>query len=76
MKNGIMPVWLDCEKGKLDELQGGIYHFDNKLLIVKAWSPEMEFPKEKLMTVPSWIKLPRLDLKYWSAKGLSRIGSL
>ncbi|WMV46880.1 hypothetical protein MTR67_040265 [Solanum verrucosum] len=36
----------------------------------------MEFSKEELMTVPIWIKLPRLDFNYWSAKGLSKTGSL
>lgn len=36
----------------------------------------MEFSKEELMTVPIWIKLPGLDFNYWSAKGLSKTGSL
>ncbi|XP_015168553.1 uncharacterized protein [Solanum tuberosum] len=62
--------------GKEEVLQGGIYHFDNKPLIVKAWSPDMEFTREELYTVPIWVKLPGLDFKYWSPKGLSKIGSL
>ncbi|KAM3361713.1 hypothetical protein P3S68_016567 [Capsicum galapagoense] len=36
----------------------------------------MEFSKEELLTVPIWIKLPGLDFKYWSMRGLSKIGSL
>ncbi|KAK4733492.1 hypothetical protein R3W88_007753 [Solanum pinnatisectum] len=56
LRNGI-----DSEEGKLEVLQGGIYNYDNKLLIVKAWTPEMEFSKEELLT---------------SARGLSKIGSL
>ncbi|KAH0682419.1 hypothetical protein KY290_020984 [Solanum tuberosum] len=76
MKNGILLVQFDCEQGKIDALQGGIYHFDNKPFIVKAWSPEIEFSKEELMTVPIWIKLPGLDFTYWSEKGLSKIRSL
>ncbi|KAK4715958.1 hypothetical protein R3W88_014296 [Solanum pinnatisectum] len=36
----------------------------------------MEFTWEELYTVPIWIKLPGLDFKYWSLKGLSKIGSL
>ncbi|WMV06757.1 hypothetical protein MTR67_000142 [Solanum verrucosum] len=69
-------VRFNSEEGKLEVLQGGIYHFDNKPLIVKAWTPEMEFSKEELLTIPIWIKLPGLDFKYWSARGLSKIGSL
>lgn len=30
MKNGILVMRFDCGQGKIDEFQGGIYHFDNK----------------------------------------------
>lgn len=43
LKNGIVLVRFDSGMGKEEVLQGGIYHFDNKPLIVKAWSPDMEF---------------------------------
>uniref|UniRef100_M1APX6 Uncharacterized protein n=1 Tax=Solanum tuberosum TaxID=4113 RepID=M1APX6_SOLTU len=76
MKNGILLVQFDYEQGKIDALQGEIYHFDNKTYIVKAWSPEIEFSKEELMTIPIWIKLHGLDFTYWSEKGLSKIRSL
>ncbi|XP_060170469.1 uncharacterized protein LOC132601402 [Lycium barbarum] len=36
----------------------------------------MEFTRDELYTVPIWIKLPGLDFKYWSVKGLSKLGSL
>ncbi|KAJ8536725.1 hypothetical protein K7X08_035126 [Anisodus acutangulus] len=36
----------------------------------------MEFSKEELQSVLIWIKLPGLDFKYWSQRGLSVIGSL
>ncbi|XP_070034361.1 uncharacterized protein [Nicotiana tomentosiformis] len=36
----------------------------------------MAFTREKLYTVPIWVKLLVLDFKYWSHKGLSKIGSL
>lgn len=36
----------------------------------------MEFTKGEVYTVPIWIKLPGLDYKYWSSKGLSKLGSL
>ncbi|KAM3232111.1 hypothetical protein P3S67_009337 [Capsicum chacoense] len=76
LKNGVVLVRFDS-KVRMDEvLQGGIYHFDNKPLIVKAWSSEMEFTREELYTVPIWVKLPGLEFKYWSPKGLSKIGSL
>ncbi|XP_070051743.1 uncharacterized protein [Nicotiana tomentosiformis] len=76
LKNGVTLVRFDSEIGKNEVIQGGIYHFDNKPFIVKAWSPDLEFTREELLTVPIWIKFPGFDFKYWSPKGLSKIGSL
>nr|XP_009594786.1 uncharacterized protein LOC104091210 [Nicotiana tomentosiformis] len=36
----------------------------------------MEFTREEMHTVPIWVKFSGLNFKYWSAKGLSKIGSL
>ncbi|KAM3237743.1 hypothetical protein P3L10_012773 [Capsicum annuum] len=76
MKNGLLLVRFNTKEGKEEALEGGIHHFDSKPLIVKAWTPEMDFSKEELTTVPIWIKMLGLDFKYWSAKSLSKIGSL
>uniref|UniRef100_A0A0V0HUD6 Putative ovule protein n=1 Tax=Solanum chacoense TaxID=4108 RepID=A0A0V0HUD6_SOLCH len=72
----IILVRFDSIAGKNEAIQGGIYHFDNKPFIVKAWNDDMEFTREELYTVPIWVILPGLDFKYWSPKGLSKIGSL
>ncbi|XP_070037054.1 uncharacterized protein [Nicotiana tomentosiformis] len=76
LKNRIVLVRFDIEMGENEMLQGGIYRFDNKPFIVKAWDPNMEFNREELYSVPIWVKLLGLDFKYWSPKGLSKIGSL
>lgn len=36
----------------------------------------MDFSREELYAVPIWVKLPRLDFRYWGPKGLSKIGGL
>lgn len=64
IKNGVIVVRFDTEAGKQEVLQGGIYHFANKSFIVKEWTPELEFTKEELHTIPIWMKLPGLDFKY------------
>lgn len=76
MRNGILIVRFESEDGKIGILEGGIYHFDNKPIIVKEWTLEIEFSKEELLTVPIWVRLLGLNFKYWSARGLSKIGSL
>lgn len=63
MKNGILLVRFNIAEGKEEVLQGGIHHFDNKPFIMKACTPEMDFSKEDLFSVPIWIKLPVLDFK-------------
>ncbi|XP_009610495.1 uncharacterized protein [Nicotiana tomentosiformis] len=76
LKNGIILVRFETEAAKNEVLQGSIFHLDNKPFIVKAWNSDMEFSKEEIQTVPIWIKLPGFDFKYWSPKGLRKIGSL
>lgn len=56
LNNGIMLVRFDSAVGMNEVLQGGIYHFDRKPFIVKAWSPYMEFTRQELHTVPIWVK--------------------
>ncbi|XP_059310546.1 uncharacterized protein LOC132061877 [Lycium ferocissimum] len=48
MQNGIVMVRFDSAEGKNEVIQGGIYHVDNKPLIVKAWESEMEFTRDEL----------------------------
>lgn len=76
LMNGVVMVRTDTEIGQHEVIQAGIYHLDSKPFIVKAWHADMDFSREELHTVPTWIKLPRLDFKYWSPKGLSKLGSL
>lgn len=64
LKNGILLVRFDTELGKNEVLQGGIYNFDSKSFIVKAWNPDMEITRDKLYTMPIWVKLSGLDFKY------------
>lgn len=62
--------------GKDAVIVEGIYHFDDKSFIIKAWCPDMEFTREELLTIPIWVKFPGLDFKYRSQKGMGKIGSL
>lgn len=57
-------VRFDSEVGKNEVVEGGIYHFDNKSFIVKAWTADMEFRRDELYTISIKIGLPGLDFKY------------
>ncbi|KAH0773408.1 hypothetical protein KY290_010545 [Solanum tuberosum] len=70
------PRLAKAIKRSEDPIDAGIYHFDGKPFIVTAWSPNMDFSREELHSVPIWIKFPGLDFKYWSPKGTSKLGTL
>ncbi|XP_074283201.1 uncharacterized protein LOC141607750 [Silene latifolia] len=46
-------------------LQAGHFMFDNKPLIVRAWTEETEFIKEDVKNVPTWVRIKALPLKFW-----------
>ncbi|KAJ8423662.1 hypothetical protein Cgig2_006241 [Carnegiea gigantea] len=53
-----------------------VIYFDNKRMILKAWNVRQTVNKEDIASLPVWVKLHKLDLKFWSIQGLSKIGSL
>ncbi|KAJ8444542.1 hypothetical protein Cgig2_000821 [Carnegiea gigantea] len=63
----------------LDKLQvekWGFYFFDSKPMLVKGWNPNMDLQTETIRSLPLWIQLPSLDIKYWGIESLSKNGSL
>lgn len=67
---------FDSKVGKKEVIQTGIYQFDSKPFIVKSWTADIDFSREKLLIVPIWIKFLRLNLIYRSSKGLCKLVSL
>ncbi|KAJ8429181.1 hypothetical protein Cgig2_011785 [Carnegiea gigantea] len=44
--------------------QNGLFHFDHKPFIVKAWTPKMEFNTNAIASLQIWIQFSELDIKY------------
>ena len=42
----------------------GVYYFDSKPFLVKRWNPEIDMHAEALSSLPLWVQLPDLDVKY------------
>ena len=53
----------------------GVYFFDAKPVLVKGLSPHMDLHTESIKSLPIWIQLPNLDIKFWGTESLSKIGS-
>ncbi|XP_074293102.1 uncharacterized protein LOC141620021 [Silene latifolia] len=72
---GANPPW-DIVEGFIRRLwmnHQGHFLFGNKPLIVKPWTPEVELIKHEVKSIPVWIKLHKLPLKFWG-KEKTRIG--
>uniref|UniRef100_A0A803PLB3 Reverse transcriptase domain-containing protein n=1 Tax=Cannabis sativa TaxID=3483 RepID=A0A803PLB3_CANSA len=54
-------------------LNGGYTFFNKRPIIMKHWDPNVNFKKENIRTVPIWIHLEDLELKYWGQKLLFKI---
>lgn len=47
--------------------------FDKRPFIVKPWCPNISYEKASLTSVPVWVKLPALNVKYWSEHVLNQL---
>ena len=75
LKNGIILLRLvrfDTAAGKNEVISGGIYHFDNKPLIVKACDADMEFTRAEWYTVLIWVKFMDWNSNIGVLKGSTR----
>ncbi|KAJ8419396.1 LOW QUALITY PROTEIN: hypothetical protein Cgig2_011886 [Carnegiea gigantea] len=45
-------------------------------MVVKPWNQEMEINIAEIKSLPIWVQLRGLDVKYWGMESLSKIGSL
>ncbi|KAL9243840.1 hypothetical protein vseg_017680 [Gypsophila vaccaria] len=75
MPNGIFLGRFKTKENQEQVLQSGHYLFDNKPLIYRPWSKELELKKTKIDMVPVWIQLHNLPLKFWG-KSLPKIAGL
>ena len=59
---------------QLQAINKGVYYFAP--FIVKLWNTEMEIYTEEIASLPIWVQLPSLDIKYWGNASLSKIGNV
>lgn len=65
----------NCEDQDL-VLHFGPYSYHNKPFILRNWSIDYEFAPDYLLSIPLWVKFPRLPLGYWSANLLIKLASI
>ena len=76
VRRGVFLVRFHHSHEKLELEKRGIFYFESKPFIVKGWTPEMDLQTETIKSLPLWVQLPDLDIKYWGSASLSKIESL
>ncbi|XP_074283735.1 uncharacterized protein LOC141608269 [Silene latifolia] len=76
MPNGIFIVRFKTVEKMKEVVKAGHFMFDNKSDIINEWSPEVDLVKSTVQTVPIWLKLSGLDLKFWGVACLKKISGL
>jgi len=76
VRRGLFLVRFVNLQDKIAVESRGFYFFGNKPFVVKGWNPDLEMSTDNLKSIPLWIRLPNLELKYWGISSLSKIGSL
>ncbi|XP_074299433.1 uncharacterized protein LOC141630528 [Silene latifolia] len=65
MENGVFLVRFTTPAGISALLNTGYYFFDNKPIVIKPWSVEVDLVKEKIDVVLVWVWLTGIPLKFW-----------
>lgn len=65
VNRGVFLVRFTQAESKMKVLEEGVQIFDKNPVIIKPWTPYVDTKKESFSTVPIWIRLPGLDIKYW-----------
>ncbi|XP_074300097.1 uncharacterized protein LOC141631307 [Silene latifolia] len=66
----------ETKEKQMEVVNTGHLMFDNKPVIVKEWKPETELIKHDVKSIPIWVKLYGLDIKFWGTSCLSKISGL
>ncbi|KAJ8443060.1 LOW QUALITY PROTEIN: hypothetical protein Cgig2_004265 [Carnegiea gigantea] len=76
VRKGVFLVRFGNLQDKQLVKKHGVYYFDAKPFLVKGWNPETDMHIETIKFIPLWVQFPNLNLKYWGAESLSKIGSI
>ncbi|KAJ6938058.1 hypothetical protein NC651_004679 [Populus alba x Populus x berolinensis] len=74
--NGFIIFRFNTEDAMHAVLEKGPWMFGGKNIILQQWHPRFQFDKNKISTIPVWIRLHGLPFPLWSKQGLSLAASM
>ncbi|KAJ8426355.1 hypothetical protein Cgig2_021475 [Carnegiea gigantea] len=77
----IRRIWQAFAINKIYLVRKGVFlvrfkNISDQSTVVQRGNEEMDINIETLVTLPVWVRFPKLDIKYWGVKSLSKIGSV
>ena len=75
LKTGVYVISFQNDEVRVHIMDAWTWSFDNKPLIVKPWSTDVNLEREDMVEVPVWVRFPNLKLHLWSTQVLSRLAS-
>ena len=64
VRKGVFLVRFANVEDKLVVVKRGIYYVDAKPFLVKGWNPQMNLHIENIKSLPLWVQLPELDIRF------------
>ncbi|KAJ6369366.1 hypothetical protein OIU78_001686, partial [Salix suchowensis] len=75
-ENGFYLFRFRTEEDLQGILERGPWMFGGKSLIIQQWHPHIQFDKNRISTVPVWVRLRGLPFPLWTRQGLSLAASM
>uniref|UniRef100_A0A803NFJ2 CCHC-type domain-containing protein n=1 Tax=Cannabis sativa TaxID=3483 RepID=A0A803NFJ2_CANSA len=70
---GVFIIRFNSMEYRDQVLNGGYIFFNRRPVIMKPWDANTNFRKEDVKTLPIWIQLEGLEIKYWGQRSLFKI---
>ncbi|KAG5245701.1 DUF4283 domain-containing protein [Salix suchowensis] len=76
MDAGFLIFRFKQESDMQEVLAKGPWMFGGKHIALQQWHPRIQFEKNKIKSIPVWIRLYGLPFPLWTTEGLSRAASM
>ncbi|KAB5529808.1 hypothetical protein DKX38_019889 [Salix brachista] len=76
MDAGFLIFRFKSEAAMQEVLAKGPWMFGGKHIALQQWHPQVQFERNKMRTMPVWVRIYGLPFPLWSTEGLSRAASM
>ncbi|KAK1281888.1 hypothetical protein QJS10_CPB22g00697 [Acorus calamus] len=74
--NGFFMICFDLAEDLTHVIEDGPWSMANRPFVIQKWNRSIRLERERLNSIPLWVKFPNLPLHFWSPTCLGKIASL